>query len=165
MPARENTMTEGVCMESLEFERIIGIAVERELEANKFYSQVAERSAEASVREIFSQLAKEEMGHYELLEKYHGDPSMAIKISAPPSDWKVAESQPLPALSITMKPADAIALAMKKEQQAVEFYQNLSDTAGDSQIKDMFKNLANMELGHKHRLETVFVDIGYPEAF
>jgi hypothetical protein len=32
-------------------------------------------------------------------------------------------------------------------------------------MKDVFNNLANMELGHKHRLETVFVDIGYPEAF
>ena len=152
-------------MEPLEFERIIGIAVERELEANKFYTQVAEKSADASVREIFSQLAREEMGHYELLEKYHSDPSMAVKVSAPPSDWKVAESQPLPALSLAMKPADAIALAMKKEQQAVEFYRQLAESSADAAVRDMFVNLANMELGHKHRLETVFVDIGYPEAF
>jgi len=29
----------------------------------------------------------------------------------------------------------------------------------------MFENLARMELGHKTRLEHMFVDIGYPEAF
>jgi bifunctional DNase/RNase len=36
-----------------------------------------------------------------------------------PPDYKVAESVELPEITIDMKPADAIALAMKKEQQAV----------------------------------------------
>ena len=31
--------------------------------------------------------------------------------------------------------------------------------------KEIFENLVNMELGHKARLENVFVEIGYPEAF
>jgi len=27
------------------------------------------------------------------------------------------------------------------------------------------ENLANMEMGHKHKLENAFVEIGYPEVF
>jgi rubrerythrin len=152
-------------MESIELERLFSIAITRELEANQFYTKVAEKASVVSVKDIFTQLAREEMGHYELLERFHRDPTMTMKITAPPSDWKVAESQELPVLSVEMKPADAIALAMKKEQQAVEFYRGLAAAAGDSGTKDIFDNLANMELGHKHRLENVFVDIGYPEAF
>lgn len=87
-----------------------------------------------------------------------------MKIQAPP-DYKVAETTELPKLSIDMKPADAIALAMKKEQQAVEFYRALGESATDASVKKIFENLTNMELGHKHRLENVFVEIGYPEVF
>jgi rubrerythrin len=88
-----------------------------------------------------------------------------MKFAAPPSDFKIAEATELPVLSFDAKPADAIALAMKKEQQAVEFYRALAQTALDNGLKQVLESLATMELGHKHRLETIFVDIGYPEAF
>ena len=88
-----------------------------------------------------------------------------MKIAPPAADYKVAEATELPALSIEMKPADAIALAMKKEQEAVEFYRGLADGSDDAEIKKIFENLVNMELTHKNRLENVFVEIGYPEVF
>ena len=78
---------------------------------------------------------------------------------------KVAEATELPKLTLDMQPADAIALAMKKEQQAVEFYRDLSKHCADQEIGKIFENLANMELTHKQKLENVFVEIGYPEAF
>jgi rubrerythrin len=105
------------------------------------------------------------MGHMELLENFRNDPTMVMKISAPAVDVKLAESMELPKISTAMKPADAIALAMKKEQQAVEFYREMSKNSADSAIKAIFDNLANMELNHKKMLENAFVDIGYPEAF
>ena len=151
-------------MDQIQLDRLFSMAAKRELEAKEFYTGVAETMSSTAVREIFEQLAREEMGHFELLEKFRLDPSMTMKISAPPSDWKVAESQELPPLSLDMKPADAIGLAMKKEQQAVEFYRSLAASASPD-IRDIFENLANMELGHKHKLEIAFVDIGYPEVF
>jgi rubrerythrin len=152
-------------MDTQELTRVFSLATQRELEANAFYSLVAKTSGNADVKKVFEQLAQEEMGHFELLEKLRIDPTLPMKITAPKQDYKLAEATELPAFSDAMKPADAIALAMKKEQQAVEFYRGLSDAATDTQMKDVFNNLANMELGHKHRLENVFVDIGYPEAF
>jgi rubrerythrin len=152
-------------MDTLELNRIFSIATQRELEANAFYTKVAKSSTNSEVKEVFDQLAKEELGHFELLEKLKSDPTMPMKISAPKQDFKVAEATQLPSLDEVSEPKDAIALAMKKEQQAVEFYRDLADTTQDTELKDMFQNLANMELGHKNRLETVFVDIGYPEAF
>ncbi|GAK56947.1 hypothetical protein U27_03911 [Candidatus Vecturithrix granuli] len=151
-------------MDNVQFEQIMSVAIAREIEAHEFYQQVYERTEDAEVKKVFAQLAKEELGHKELLEQFKYDPTMVMKIQAPP-DYKVAEATELPKLSIAMKPADAIALAMKKEQQAVEFYRELRDRATDRSTKDIFENLANMELGHKHRLENVFVEIGYPEVF
>lgn len=152
-------------MNTSEIERVFSIAITRELEANDFYTKVAKKATDSGVREIFEQLAKDEMGHFELLERYQSDPTLSMKIVAPESDYKLAETIELPPFTDSMKPAEAIALAMKKEQQAVEFYRALSASASDSQMKSMLDNLAAMELGHKHKLENVYVDIGYPESF
>jgi rubrerythrin len=151
-------------MEHQEIEQALSTAIEREIEAYEFYRHVYERVNAESVKEVFQQLAQEEMGHREVLEKLKHDPTMVMKIQTPP-DYKVAEATELPELRIDMKPADAIALAMKKEQQAVQFYRALGESATDTQLKNIFENLVNMELGHKHRLENVFVEIGYPEVF
>lgn len=152
-------------MNNPQIDQVFATAATRELEANEFYRGVAGRMADPAVRDIFKQLADEEMGHYELIEKFRADSTLILKIAAPVGDWKVAESEELPRLSLDMKPKDAIALAMKKEQQAVEFYQRLAASSSAAEVRDMFQNLANMELGHKRQLETVFVEIGYPEVF
>lgn len=146
-------------------EDILSMAVTREIEAYEFYKQVSEKVSDKEVKKIFKELSDEELGHRDFLEKLKLDPVMMKKIEPPKADYKVAEATELPPFSINMKPADAIALAMKKEQQAVEFYRSMADFSGDNEIKENFNNLASMELNHKHRLENVFVDIGYPEVF
>jgi rubrerythrin len=152
-------------MNSDEIDELFSVAIGREIEANEFYKAVAKRVRNPAVAEIFSDLAREEHGHMEVLEKYKHDPTLEMKIQAPVSDFKIAESMNLPRLSPDAKPADAIALAMKKEQQAVEFYRALALRSSDSALKQVLDNLANMELVHKHRLENAFVEIGYPEVF
>ena len=152
-------------MDKQDFDRVISTAIGREIEANEFYADASAKTKDPVLKQTFSKLAGEEMGHMELLEKFWADPGMPFKIDAPKADLKVAEATELPRLSTSMKPADALALAMKKEQQAMEFYRGLSIASSDAGLKTTFDNLANMELGHKNRLETLFVDIGYPEAF
>lgn len=152
-------------MEVEEIRRLFGIAIEREIESNEFYAKAAKASTDASVKAIFADLAKDELGHMELLERFREDPTLPMKMIKPAVDYKVAEEVALPRLSTDMKPADAIALAMKKEQQAMEAYRAMAAQCTDDSLKVIFNNLADMELGHKSRLETLFVDIGYPEAF
>jgi rubrerythrin len=152
-------------MDKLELERVFSLAINREIEAYEFYRDVSQKAQDEEVRKVFDQLAGEEMNHKDLLEKFKADPTMVMKIKAPEKDYKVAEATELPGLSIEMKPADAISLAMKKEQQAVEFYRDLAGRSTDASVADMFRNLENIELGHKQRLENIFVEIGYPEVF
>lgn len=152
-------------MNSFDIEKLFLIAAQRENEAYEFYTAAANKVADPNVREIFQQLARDEKGHYELIERFRSNPQEIMKISPPATDWKVAESENMPPLSTNMKPKDAIALAMKKELQAVDFYRSLSSASISEETRLMFDNLANMELGHKHRLENIFVEIGYPEVF
>jgi rubrerythrin len=149
---------------TVDIKSILDAAIVREEEAFAFYSRASERMTNRTVKEIFDQLGKDELCHKTFLQACLKDTQLAAKLPTP-ADYKVAEATAEPTLSIDMKPADALALAMKKEQHAVDFYQGLAKVASDATFRAMFENLARMELGHKTRLENMFVDIGYPEAF
>jgi rubrerythrin len=152
-------------MEKEKFLEIINVGIKRELEAHAFYQDVTKRVEDKSVKKIFEDLAKEELGHKELLEKFKYNPDIPVKFNAPKTDFHLAENVDLPELSIKMKPKDALALAMKKEQMAVEFYQQLAEQTDDNNIKKMIIEIAHMELSHKQRLENAYTDIAYVEAF
>lgn len=143
---------------------ILQLAIREEDEANAFYSKVAATARDAAVKEIFLGLAKDELGHKQFLLGCVADAALLQKVSAP-ADYKVAEATAEPALSTDMKPVDAIALAMKKEQQAAEGYRAMALATSDAHYRQMFEKLAAMELGHKASLENAFVNIGYPEVF
>ncbi len=149
---------------TLDITGILKAAILREEEAFQFYTLVSERVEGRAVKEIFDQLAQDELGHKTFLQACLRDPQIAARLPVP-TDYKVAEATSEPTLSLDMKPADALAVAMKKEQRAAEFYQELASAASDATFRSMFENLARMELGHKTRIENMFVDIGYPEAF
>lgn len=143
---------------------IIEGAIAAEVEAHEFYTEVAKRSTNASVKRTFTELAADELSHKKFLEGCRLDPTQLQKIQTGP-DYKVAEATALPELSIDMTPAEALALAMKKEEVAARFYEDLAASASDAVTRSMFENLARMEIGHKTRIEDLFVGVGYPEAF
>jgi rubrerythrin len=151
-----------MAMDSLEL--IIQIAISREQEAFRFYEKVAGAASDPNLREVFEQLAREEREHERILWLGKGDASLDLRFKAP-YDLKVAEGAEMPELSMEMKPADALQWAMKKEQQAAELYRCLADSSTGAEARSLYQNLANMELEHKHRLEILFVDKGFPEAW
>jgi rubrerythrin len=150
--------------ESNDVTAVLEAAVRGEEEAHDFYKDVAERATHPVVRQTFSELAVDELGHKAFLEGCLKDPRLLEVLHVGP-DYKVAEATPLPDLSLSMGPADALALAMKKEEHAARGYEALAAATSDPDIRTIFENLARMEVGHKVRLETLFVNIGYPEAF
>lgn len=151
-------------MYAKEFEEIFAMAIQRELEAYDFYNGVVKKTQDIFLKQLFTDLAKQEMGHHDLLQKFLYDDTMVMNFPKY-QDLKVAETVELPRLSLAMSPSEAISLAMKKEEQAVAFYTNLARACNSAAHKKMYMELAAMEMGHKHTLENAFVDIGYPESF
>ncbi|NLD93946.1 MAG: ferritin family protein [Fibrobacter sp.] len=149
----------------MDIKSLFKIAIDQEIEACEFYKKASEKVSNPGVKDIFMQLSADEAGHAETLRKYEQDSSLVGKFVSPEVDYAIADSNNSPELSITMKPADAIMLAAKKEQDASEFYTALSKKATDKEIVAMLQSLAAMELGHKQKLENAFVQVGYPESF
>ena len=147
-----------------QIENLLAMAVGREREAAEFYRQMEQRATNPGVKTLFGQLAQDERDHERFLESCRANPSALADLEVGP-DYHVAATAELPPITRDMQPVDAIALAMKKEQQAMEFYQGLADRVADVKTRSAFEGLAKMELGHKNRLEAMFVNTAYPEVF
>ena len=152
-------------MNENELNKLIDFAIDQENQANAFYTAAAKQVSNPGVRKIFQELADDENGHANLLEMYKNNKALGEIFKIQTIDYKITETQDTPELSLAMKPSEAIAIAMKKELQAAELYRALADNAINDTEKEALLNLSNMEMGHKHKLENIFVEIGYPEVF
>jgi rubrerythrin len=146
------------------YDDILKRAIEGEIEAAKFYADVAAQSENAYIKDLFAAFSAEEERHREILTQFRQDPAAAVSFEKVP-DFHVSETVETPPLSMNMKPAEAVALAMKKEEAAMQQYNALADLCNDPARKKIFIELAAMERGHKAKMETAFVDIGYPEVW
>lgn len=150
-------------MNSEGYRQIIAMAIENEITAHDFYQSICEKTTDESLKQIFAELAEEELKHKVFLEGYlTGQKPFHF---AEVTDYKVAESVEKPKPTLDMKPADAIGLAMKAEEEAMELYQGLADASTNSDQKEMFLNLSNMERAHKVRLEELYTSMAYPEVW
>ena len=113
---------------------------------------------------MFKKFAEDEKGHEKILKGILSKDTIDQYFDES-TDYKVAETVDKPTLSTDMKPADAIALAMKNEEEAMKQYTDLAETCLDTTKKEVFLDLAAMERGHKLKMEKAFVDIGYPEVW
>ncbi len=146
-----------------DYKKVISMAVGNEIEAYNFYKAAGEKLENANLKSIFSDLAAEEKKHQDYLQ--------GLLTQAKPmkfdenADYKIAETVDKPALSIAMKPADAMALAMKNEEEAMAMYAELAKASADKEQKEMFEALSRMEQGHKVKLEGIYSDMAYVEVW
>jgi rubrerythrin len=146
-----------------EYKKILQMAIGNEIAAYDFYRNVSEKTKDNSLKDIFSEMAEEEKKHKIFLEGFISG-AKPLYFSGV-ADYKVSETVEKPKLSVSMKPADAIALAMKEEEEAMRMYQSLADSSTNSEQKDLFLNLARMEKGHKVKLEDLYTTMAFPEVW
>jgi rubrerythrin len=147
-----------------QYKEIIEFAIAGEIEAQEFYKVAANKINDPYLKEMFEQFAKDEKGHEKILKGILSKDTINQYFNES-TDYKVAETVDTPKLSTDMKPADAIALAMKKEEEAMKQYTDLAEACLDPGQKKVFLDLAAMERGHKLKMEKAFVNIGYTEVW
>jgi len=150
-----------------EYKKVIAMAVENEIEAFDFYTAAGEKVQDANLKDIFKDLAEEEMKHRNFLQGLLSQVKPMRFDEA--QDYKIAEAVAKPKLSIAMKPAEAIALAMKNEEEAMTMYAELARCSTDQEQKEMFEALSRMEKGTRSSLRVCtpiwpFRKSGKPES-
>jgi rubrerythrin len=151
-------------MKADDAKKIISTAIEREVESYTFYRGIADKVKAPALKSLFSELAGEEKLHREFLQsmlskdiaKMHFDPS---------HDYKVGDTLPTPPLSMDLKPLEGLVIAIKKELEAMQMYTQLAKLSKDTETQLLFSQLANMERGHKARLEDLYTNMAFPEVW
>jgi rubrerythrin len=139
------------------FIAVLEYAIEKEIEANQFYLNLAKTMKNPAMQKVFEAFAKEESGHKAKLE------SIKQGKEIPPAknitDLKIADYavgvEPAPDMSYQ----DALILAMKKEKAAYRLYLDLADQMENEDQKALFLSLAQEEAKHKLRFEIEYDDV------
>ena len=152
-------------MENSKLKDIINFAIEKEIEASEFYNSASKKiKTDLNLKKTFEEYAIEELKHKKFLEDFlEGD---IHDFSIPNvADYHVSETAEKPKLSTDMKFVDAVTLAMKNEEEAMNMYLKLAKACLNIQQKKLFSELAKMEEVHKVRLEEIYTNAAYAEVW
>jgi rubrerythrin len=151
-------------MKADDAKKIISTAIDREVEAYTFYRSISEKVKDPSLKKLFTELAGEEKKHREFLQAFLAKDVAKLHFAAG-KDYKVGDSLPTPPLTMDLKPLDGLVIAIKKELEAMQMYSQLANLSTDTEQQLLFGQLANMERSHKARLEDLYTEMAFPEAW
>jgi rubrerythrin len=149
-------------MKAEDAKKLIATAIDREVEAYTFYRTIADKVKDRVLKDLFDELAGEEKKHREFLTEFLTKDFSKMKFAAG-HDYKVGDALPSPKLTADLKPLDGLVLAIRKELEAMQMYTQLAAAAKDTETQLLFSQLANMERGHKARLEDIYTNMAFPE--
>jgi rubrerythrin len=144
-------------MEEKQFKEIIKFAIDKEIKAFDFYTSASKVAKYSGAKELFSDLAKEEVGHRKLLEKLDMEKIAKVRIEPVPnlriSDYLVDVE-----FKADLSYADILRTAMKMEERSLKLYTDMKESNKDQDLNKLFTLLANEEAKHKLRLEKIYDD-------
>ncbi len=151
---------------SITLKEILEKAIEKEINACLLYASLSQRVSDETARDAFQELAQQEQGHRNLLERYlRGELEGGALSHSQVIDYKIVERLDQPELPITnMKLKDVFLLAAHREKVSHEFYLGLAQIHPDGEVKKLLKELAAQELKHKLRVEFLYTEVAFPQT-
>lgn len=133
---------------------LLDFAIEKEQEACDFYTNLAVRTRDTSMKTELMRLADMERMHKTKLQQL--DPSDAFWQRKHHADLKIADyvvaAKPSPDMSFQ----DLISIAMQRERASMRLYADLAREVDDPELQKMLLILAEEESAHKHYFETLW---------
>ena len=143
---------------------LLDTAIYKEIAAQAVYEAGIKKTHDPAAKTLMKELAKEELGHTRKLKKlkeegfskkdWHHETVPNLLLSEHLTGGETLEDISFQDLLIT---------AMKREQQAVEFYARMMGVLRGTAAKQLCEGLVHEELKHKLRLETLYDELFYGE--
>ncbi len=136
-------------------------AIKAERDGHCFYSMVANTSVDPKAKEVFAQLAAEELDHMHFLTRHY---ECVLKTGKPDQSAKLGSRADVSGLSpifsdgikARIKEAhfemSALSIGIQLEADAMKFYRSQAEAAVDQEVKQFYSELAEWESGHYQAL-------------
>jgi rubrerythrin len=144
-------------MDEKKFQEIIRFAIDKEIKSYNFYTDASKVAKYSGAKDLFSDLAQQEVGHRKMLEKFDMEKIAQAMIEKVP-DLKISDYMVDSEFSPDMSYADILRKAMKMEERALKLYNDMKEENKDANLVKLFSFLANEEAKHKLRLEKIYDD-------
>ena len=136
---------------------ILDFAIQKEQDAADFYNSLAGKMDHKNVQDIFTEFAKEEMGHKTKLIAVK-DGKRMVSSAKKILDLKLGDNMVEIDLDSTLGYQEALIVAMKAEKAAYRLYNDLAMASEDAAMQELFLGLAQEEAKHKLRFEIEYDD-------
>lgn len=146
-----------------EIKEFLQFAIRKEKEAYELYSGFAEKTRNPAAKKLLEELAEEELGHKTALENLSEADNFLNFKTKPVQDLKISDHLVGHTINENSDIQAVLIYAMKAEKVAFELYTKMAEAALDDQNISLFQKLAQMELSHKNRLETLYEDMFYTD--
>lgn len=136
-------------------EDVIKFAVEREDTAYKLYKRAAELSTSISSKKMFEELAREEATHKEVFCKIDNEKAENHKLCTLPESSIAKYLADVP-FRENLTYSEILAYALKTEENAYQLYKAAAGITDDPKLQKVLMNFADVELGHRRKLEAIY---------
>ena len=145
-------------------EAVIKQAIKGEEDAYALYTSAAKIVKTTQAQTMLAEMAKEELGHKAKLE---GLLRQGLK-------WNIAAGEFKRVTDLQMgdhlkaKPLEegadlqaVLIFGIQREKESHELYATMAGVTGDTTVRNLFEFLANEELTHKRKLESLYEEVIY----
>lgn len=144
-------------MNFVTLEDVITFAIEREETAYQLYKRASELSKTAAAKKMFEELAAEEATHKDVFARIDFEKAEHHKLC------KISEASISKYLADVPFKADMtyqeiLTFAMKTEDSAYNLYKIAGAATEDVKLKKVLLTFADVELGHRHKIEMIYED-------
>lgn len=134
---------------------VIKFAIEREDTAFRLYKRAEELSSTIAAKKMFAELAAEEATHKDVFSKIDADKAEHHKLCTLPEASIAKYLSDVP-FRPDMSYQEILTFALKAEENAYQLYKAAAGMTDDEKLQKVLMNFANVELGHRRRLEVIY---------
>lgn len=140
---------------------ILAVATSFEASARDFYTDLIPKVSKR-IRYLVEELATEEQAHHalfrDLAERHDLAEQIQAEVQRTASDSQFSDCIHLPDLGDNPDDQAVLQYAMGREHAAMLHYAELTETAPEGPIRDLFRYLASEETKHKLALEKLYYE-------
>ena len=147
-------------------ENIIKMAISGEEESHALYQKAAQLVQGTQSRTMLEELASDELGHKAKLEgllRQGISWNIAEGEFKKVADLKVGDHLEAKPLAEGADLQDVLIVAIQREKESHELYAGLAGVSADETVRNLFDFLANEELTHKRKIESLYEEIVYQD--
>ena len=142
-------------MEFVTLEDVIKFAIDREDTAYKLYKRAAELSTGIASKKMFEELAQEEATHRDVFTRIDEGKTENHKLCTLP-ETSIAKYLADVPFRDNLTYSEILAYALKTEENAYQLYKTAAGMTDDPQLQKVLMNFADVELGHRRRIEAIY---------